>query len=66
MTAALVYLWVWYVQPPSGQWVTGPSAVRSMRALKLYLTLLQAEPEPGTAAHICWIALMPAERSPRP
>ena len=23
-----------------------------------YLTLLQAEPEPGTAAHICWIALM--------
>jgi hypothetical protein len=26
--------------------------------LKRYLTLLQAEPEPGTAAHICWIALM--------
>jgi len=23
-----------------------------------YLTLLQAEPEPGTAAHICWIGLM--------
>jgi hypothetical protein len=26
--------------------------------LKRYLTLLQVEPEPGTAAHICWIALM--------
>ena len=29
-----------------------------MSTLKRYLTLLQAEPEPGTAAHICWIALM--------
>ena len=29
-----------------------------MSTLKRYLTLLQTEPEPGTAAHICWIALM--------
>jgi hypothetical protein len=30
MTAALVYLWVWYVQIPSGQWVTLPDMPMSV------------------------------------
>jgi len=30
----------------------------SSGVIKRYLTLLQAQPEPGTAEHIGWIALM--------
>ena len=32
----------------------------SSGVIKRYLTLLQAQPEPGTAEHIGWIALMSA------